>query len=412
MASIFAWIDDSDEQRDRIQDAIDLFRVRSTRDELGVSVIRDAFSDLLFPGTGSLQTRAAYFLFVPWMYRALEEENVRSAEIKERAKRRELDMIAVLQVSDDSRGAIGSRAGRLLRRLPSSIYWSGLGRLRVRRLEATQDAYHRSLDGWYKRQQTAIATDDRDSSSAPQPNWHSSIPAPPRDWPNKATLRLRPIDASYLRERIRSEAGTSLFARMDGRVVDGERTPFPWDHRVAAEIERDDDQVSKSLSRQLHHARCFSEAMHGAAVLYNLAIAELIPGGHDQVSKYSQMMAEWHSLIASRASALAEWDLLDLWRLMTEAKARIHPNTQFFVTSWVELVRRQDFRNATSSDHARALIDRREQSLKGPLARIHNAGARNNWQGDSGLGRLEYRWDTAQAILEDIAAGLAGGSHA
>jgi uncharacterized protein DUF6361 len=57
--STFAWIDHSEKQRRQILEAIDLFREKDTRDELGIAGIRDAFSDMLFPGTGSLQTRAA-----------------------------------------------------------------------------------------------------------------------------------------------------------------------------------------------------------------------------------------------------------------------------------------------------------------------------------------------------------------
>lgn len=38
-----------------------------TLDELGIGSIRDTFSDELFPGTSTIQTRARYFLFVPWI---------------------------------------------------------------------------------------------------------------------------------------------------------------------------------------------------------------------------------------------------------------------------------------------------------------------------------------------------------
>ena len=38
---------------------IDLFRERDTIDELGLQAIWDAFAELLFPGTGTVQTRAA-----------------------------------------------------------------------------------------------------------------------------------------------------------------------------------------------------------------------------------------------------------------------------------------------------------------------------------------------------------------
>ena len=72
--STFTRIDHSEKQRRQILEAIDLFREKDTRDELGIAGIRDTFSDILFSGTGSLQTRARYFFFVPWMYLRFEEE--------------------------------------------------------------------------------------------------------------------------------------------------------------------------------------------------------------------------------------------------------------------------------------------------------------------------------------------------
>ncbi len=70
--SSFVWIDHSERQRRQVLDAIDLFREKDTRDELGLASIRDAISDALFPGTSSLQTRAGCLPFVPWTYRLLE----------------------------------------------------------------------------------------------------------------------------------------------------------------------------------------------------------------------------------------------------------------------------------------------------------------------------------------------------
>lgn len=53
-------------------DVVDLFREHDTRDELGVGSVRDAFADMLFPGTSTIMTRARYFLLVPWAYQRLD----------------------------------------------------------------------------------------------------------------------------------------------------------------------------------------------------------------------------------------------------------------------------------------------------------------------------------------------------
>ena len=67
MTSTFAWLDNSEEQRRQILDVLELFREKTTIDELGLGTVRDAFADILFPGTSAPMTRARYFLFVPWM---------------------------------------------------------------------------------------------------------------------------------------------------------------------------------------------------------------------------------------------------------------------------------------------------------------------------------------------------------
>lgn len=71
MPSSFAWLDYSEDERRRMLDAVDLFSEKGTRDEMGIGAVRDAFADLFFPGTSTIQTRARYFLFVPWIYGSL-----------------------------------------------------------------------------------------------------------------------------------------------------------------------------------------------------------------------------------------------------------------------------------------------------------------------------------------------------
>jgi len=58
--SSFVWIDHSEKQRPQVLEAIDLYREKDARDELGISRVRDEISDALFPGTGALQARARH----------------------------------------------------------------------------------------------------------------------------------------------------------------------------------------------------------------------------------------------------------------------------------------------------------------------------------------------------------------
>nr|MDQ3816798.1 DUF6361 family protein [Acidobacteriota bacterium] len=109
-------------------DVIHLFQEKDTRDELGIGTVRDAFADLLFPGTSTIQTRAKYFLLIPWMYLRLEKQEVPSNTVAKKARNEEIALIDILSTSDDTQGVIGVVARRNLKRLPSNIYWQGLGR--------------------------------------------------------------------------------------------------------------------------------------------------------------------------------------------------------------------------------------------------------------------------------------------
>ena len=63
------WIDFSKEDRQKALDVINLLSEQGAVDELGIGIIRDAFANYFFPGTSTIQTRAKYFLIVPYMLR-------------------------------------------------------------------------------------------------------------------------------------------------------------------------------------------------------------------------------------------------------------------------------------------------------------------------------------------------------
>jgi hypothetical protein len=83
-------MDHTESDKRRMLAVIDLFREQDTIDELGLSAVWDAFADVLFPGTGTVQTRARYFLFVPWIFQAAEAQRVPSARARATVRRLEV----------------------------------------------------------------------------------------------------------------------------------------------------------------------------------------------------------------------------------------------------------------------------------------------------------------------------------
>jgi hypothetical protein len=160
MTSLFSWVDYSEQDRARMTEVIELFREQDTRDELGIGVIRDAFADMLFPGTNTMQTRARYFLFVPWMYRRLEVHGFRSVDMPNRTRKDETALIKALMAAGETDAVIGRVSQERLQRMPSNIYWLGLGVWGIRQFDGSQPQYHRSIDGWRRRQTQRLRGDD------------------------------------------------------------------------------------------------------------------------------------------------------------------------------------------------------------------------------------------------------------
>jgi hypothetical protein len=155
LASSFAWLDYSEAERRRMNGVIGLFRDQGILDELGLGSVRDAFADLFYPGTSTIQTRARYLLFIPWIYLRIEKERIPSSQVAKRARADQIKLVFALERGGEKSGVIGIDAREHFLRLPHSIYWNGLLLYGVRQFRGTVEQYHRSLDAFYARVQEA-----------------------------------------------------------------------------------------------------------------------------------------------------------------------------------------------------------------------------------------------------------------
>lgn len=404
MASTFSWLAFSEKERRKVLDVVDLFGDRDTRDELGLGTVRDAFADLFFPGISTIQTRARYFLFVPWIYIDLERKKKPSREIADLARWAEVKLINVLaETEGENEGVIGFNARDTLKRLPSNIYWQGLGLWRIRLFPGGQESYHRSLDRFYALNKPQHLTLEERQADAPAQtaNWHPALPAAPKDFPNGSTFKLSQSEAHYLRERILTAVPDSLLAVFAKEPMDWdpESIEYPWLHPAT-------QHLSAGHSDQLRHAELFALAMYGAALLYNLILAELANRTELQ-EEYRQQLKDWATEIQNANGALVVWDRSAFWRLVRRINPRIGVPTQRFVEQWLGLaVSGAGASTIATSNAARALIREREIALKRDQARVNNRRALEQWGGNAGAYRLNYRWGKAQRIALDILHGL------
>lgn len=408
MPSHISWIDFSTKDRDQMLNVVHLFDEKDTRDELGIGSVRDAISDFFFPGTSTIQTRARYFLFVPWTYRKLEEKRVASSKIEERARKEETYLVRILKNKGENNGLIGVLAGDSLKRLPSNIYWNGLGVWGIRLFPGNQYEYHRSLDSYYRRVKNILKPDGEDSllENSPQ-NWHPGLPEVPNKFPDLIeSFELTAEEAEYLRDRILTLHGQSLLAQIirSGNVVEGK---FVWEHP-------DVQYLSTELQEYIGMARSFSELMNGAALLYNLLLAE-ISGNDQNIDKYIDAIEKWGQLISERFDEIEKWafHLNGFWNSPLCVHAHIPKRTMDFVKNWADITILQNgykyiHRNNSHGRRARDIIRARERKLKGPKSRIDNPRALELWSGAAGTGMLDYRWGNVRVIVNDIIRGLDG----
>ncbi len=402
MPSTFGWIDFAEQDRRKMADMINRFRERDTRDELGLGSVRDAFANLLFPGTSTIQTRAKYMLFVPWIYLEHEKQQTSSQDIGRKARNDELNLIEALLDSSDTEGVIGKDARRKLQRIPSSIYWSGLGTWGIRLFDGSRAQYHRYLDVFYRRRKEQIRQlkyDGEPVAAWTSENWDPGLPKSPDSFPRQVSLTLARQEAEYLHDRIVTNCGQSLLAFLVDRTAPTE-VSFVWMHPELA-------RFPQRLRLQVEHARNFSEVMHSAALLYNLMLSEK-SRRKDEATEYGNRLVEWSHSIQSRKAQLTRWDRQDFWGTVVSQGARVPPRTRGFIDRWINLVlESEDMAALSTDDMARSLIYDRELALKHNRARLHNQRALELWSGAAGAGQLDYRWNAVvNRVVNDILLGM------
>lgn len=396
MPSTLTWLDFSDAERRRTLEYLEAFVQRETRDELGLGAIRDAFAEAMFPGVSTVQRRARYFLFVPWTFQEVERRYGGSPDALQHAKRAELALIDVLADAGETDGVIGLRVRGNLQQLPSMIYWQGLSRWQIRVQLGTREQWSRAV----RRGSTEdIVTDDGDLATTSASWWHSNLTPPPGDFPNDASLTLRPEEKDYLRERVTTTCGDSLLSWLANLDTTWEAVDFPWELNSSA--------MQPEHQRLIRHAQCFSELMLGAALLYNLLLARALEDV-EREAIYRDELSYWTTLVES--SQHTAWAFDDFWQVLREINSRHSRATRGFVESWLNFVRSGLASEVHTYASAEKLIIDREHQVKTSHARLTNEAALKTWRGAAGAGQLDYRWRSAQRQLFDIVETVSGPS--
>ena len=379
-----------------------MFSQQESRDELGLGRIRDALSDTLFPGTSVLLTRARYFLSVPWLFREGARHRYHGARLSSWVDQQERRLIGALRDGGDLEGLIGRNVGVAVQNLPSGIYWNSLRRFGILRHQGTE------AQAVGLRQISRPMGEETEFLERSDAVWSPSIPGPPDDFfsLSRCDFALRHDEATWLAERIVDAVPDTMLQFLVSRGNRPEATArFAWE-------DPDADEAAGRVRNALDEARRFAVAMHGAALLYNVLLAERaeelgLLEHEERRDHYAAQLEEWQREIES--SDLGRWDLNQLWTLVTEQERPAAARTRSFVTDWVALTLKRSSLGLADDPEARALVMNRELFQKGSQARLRNDRLMRQWGGASGSARLNFRWPVVARLLDDIARGRESG---
>ena len=388
------WIDFSKSERNKVLSVLDLLSESGTLDELGIAPIRDGFANLFFPGTSTIQTRAKYFMIVPYALKDLEY----SSETNPNRMLRTFDEVErkcgemLISNGEDTDGIIGSRSlaqNKWVKRTPADIYWAGLrnyGIFTGGTLSLSE--YIRAMCA-LKNQKATITklgnrndnadTDEGDDKDAGElfrmQFW--KIPTYKEGWMEDLSIKLSSEEGSFLRQQIISaypdsmlafilhHSITEIFACKTFQELDGLIKIFPG--RI-----QDDYSLAYAFSRFLFVLR----------VVYNIVVSD----GQNETA--NALWVEMQPDLYERAD-------VDLEAVFARLSVYRNVSLCAFLRKAQGLMKNADLGGLETE------IKRWERELKTSRAKTLHPGEfdRDTWFGG---GELDYRFGNAKVIISDI----------
>lgn len=392
------WIDFSKEERNKVIEVMSLLNTPGAVDELGIGIIRDAFANTFFPGTSTVQTRAKYFLIVPYLLkeavdgRYKDDVNQILRKIDEEEKH-----CAEIMVKGDIDGVIGvdSLPGWVVRP-PSNIYWNGIKQFGIfRRPELSIKEYvaqsiiirkTKDVKSLGNRVDDADEgeKDDKDAGDLASLQFWKLQEVYDSKWRNNLTIGLLPKEATFLRSQILMEMkGSLLELIMRENIPVGEIGSF----KELTEIVK--NKAPNELNELMALANQFNELVMLARIRYNVILSD----GNNELAK--KRWAEKKDDI----DTLANVNLSEVFSRLNIKNADLKTFLKALKSAFL----------ANDIGEADKLIEEREARIKGGArAKLKN---REHYDNNAWIGGydLDYRYASAKRIIIDIYTGEVSG---
>lgn len=386
------WVDFTQEERKRITAIIKKLHGKTAVDEIGIGTIRDAFSDILFPGSSTVQTRAKYFVLIPRIFQLAEEEsfpNKRAVAAWIRKKEDEIALKMTQNSKKNSTGIIGSLGHGNLRK-PSEIYWNGLKEWGILidetcSLSDVCDSVYeksRTKHGYEQRRGKRYQTlDDNDYKNSVKELFVPMVGRGVYDL-SQIKIELTRGEANYLYDRVVKSANEKMkgsltrFLLLHPKII--------MQAKMFADIKI--NEMPKELAHVTSLAQEFSDFSYGAHLLYNLEYAKQGTGVVPE--KVCTELKRWKSRWIGKTVRIG--DICDFAR---EKKADEKAIT--FIRDFYKHTRKKKL------NEAKELVIEREKSIKHSRAKI---GSDTKYK-EVHMFPTQYRYASTRRILIDIIRG-------
>lgn len=387
------WIDFSKSDRNKVFNVLKLLSEEGVLDELGIAPIRDAFSNIFFPGITTVQTRAKYFLIVPYAFRDLElSTNVTTFDrLKNELKKIEKDCAIKMNNNDSTgRGIIGSSTipNDWVQQSPSSIYLAGLRTYGIFRNDmfgnrisidkylqliskAKREKFNLSSTG----NQTGDEEENHDDKNAGDNLSLGilNIETYDSDWINDdLSINLTKEEGFFLKHQIIENCPDSLIAFiLENHMELPDQMSF---------YDFDSNKFPNHLKKFYDMAIEFSEFNYALVVIYNLIASQ----HKNEVAKKEFEKLDFNEL-----------SKIDIDRIMDELNVDKYVLNTFLNDS-------KQAMKENNIDALEELIIRRERNLKTiGRSRLSNLSEvdPNKWYAG---GKLDFRLSVAKDIINDI----------
>lgn len=398
------WVDYSREERETIKELLKVLGESGSLDELGVGIVRDSISDLLYPGTSVLHTRAKYYILIPELFKkAMKSGFTTGAKVRNlintyqdriaRALRRAVDE----ETGTKAAGIIGGRSDRGVKMKPTRIYWNALRTTEIlcNRDMSFDDACS-AVAGYNSKTQNIVIKyegednggDADDAGAGNFALFNAPCKESIEDYLDNPTLHLRRDEADYLRSQF-LHVPVMKNTLMEYCL----KTKTSFEGEALGDIPTDD--MPEVLRHNLALATEFANFIYGAYIVYNMMFFE--NGGENATADAKDRLEEKYKDWKKNTPGLPHRDeILKLVKNHEHYKTAIRD----FLTKFESAVKANP--SDICSDEEKRIIRQREQACKSVKAKIGKDYPFQEIQ----TAPMNYRHGTGQTIISDILKGM------